>query len=106
MAWIYLLLASGFEIVWAVAMKHANGFTRLGPSVVTLVAMVASIGMLSLAMRTLPLSVAYVMWTGIGSVGAFLIGILMLGEAANAGRILAAVLIVSGLVLMKVSATP
>jgi quaternary ammonium compound-resistance protein SugE len=105
-AWIYLFIAAGFEIVWVVAMKYSLGFTRLMPSVVTIVAMVASIGLLSLSMRTLPLSIAYVVWTGIGSVGAFLIGTLILGEAANAARFLAAALIVTGIVLMKASASP
>ncbi|MBV9882025.1 MAG: quaternary ammonium compound efflux SMR transporter SugE [Sphingomonadaceae bacterium] len=103
MAWILLIIAGLLEVVWAVAMKQSDGFTRLGPSALMLAAMVASFALLAWAMRTLPLGTAYSVWTGIGAVGAFLVGVMALGEAANALRILAAVLIVGGLVLMKVS---
>lgn len=105
MSWLFLLAAGALEIVWAYALKQSSGFTRLIPSVVTLIAMIGSLGLLALAMRTLPLGTAYTIWTGIGAVGAFLVGIAFLGEAMNATRILAAVLIVSGLVLMKLSST-
>ena len=105
MAWWYLLVAGVLEVVWAYTMKQSQGFTRLLPSVITGVTMVASFGLLSLAMRTLPLGTAYTIWTGIGAVGAFVVGITVLGEQVNAARVLAAVLIVSGLVLMKLSAT-
>ncbi|MEN5423972.1 SMR family transporter [Comamonas aquatica] len=105
MAWWYLLVAGVLEVVWAYTMKQSQGFTRLLPSVITGVTMVASFGLLSLAMRTLPLGTAYTIWTGIGAVGAFVIGITVLGEQVSATRVLAAVLIVSGLVLMKLSAT-
>lgn len=105
MAWWYLLVAGVLEVVWAYTMKQSQGFTRLLPSVITGVTMVASFGLLSLAMRTLPLGTAYTIWTGIGAVGAFVVGITVLGEQVNATRVLAAVLIVSGLVLMKLSAT-
>lgn len=105
MAWWYLLVAGVLEVVWAYTMKQSQGFTRLLPSVITGVTMVASFGLLSLAMRTLPLGTAYTIWTGIGAVGAFVIGITVLGEQVSAMRVLAAVLIVSGLVLMKLSAT-
>jgi len=104
MAWIALVMAGLLEIVWAYSMKLSDGFTRVVPSVVTLVAMVASFALLSLSMRTLPLGTAYTIWTGIGAVGSFLVGLAMLGEPASAMRIVAAVLIVSGLVLMKLSA--
>ncbi|CAN5574472.1 multidrug efflux SMR transporter [soil metagenome] len=103
MAWVSLAAAGILEIVWAVAMKHSHGFTRLVPAAITLVAMVASFALLSYSMRTLPLGTAYTIWTGIGAVGAFVIGILFLGEAVTAPRIVAAILIVAGLVLMKVS---
>jgi quaternary ammonium compound-resistance protein SugE len=86
-------------------MKQSDGFTRLGPSLITLAAMIASFALLSLAMKTLPLGAAYTMWTGIGAVGAFIVGIVVLGESANALRVLAAGMIVAGLVLMKL-ATP
>jgi len=103
MAWIYLIVAGLFEIVWAFAMKQSDGFTRPGATAVTIAAMIASFALLALAMRTLPLGTAYTIWTGIGAVGAFIVGIAVLGEAASAMRILAALLIVAGLVLMKLS---
>lgn len=103
MAWFLLFIAGLLEIVWAFAMKQSEGFTRLWPSVITLGAMVVSFTLLSWSMRTLPLGTAYTVWTGIGAVGAFIVGIVYLGEAANVMRILAAVLIVAGLVLMKLS---
>lgn len=103
MAWIYLTIAGVLEIIWAFSMKQSEGFTKLVPSLVTLVTMVASFALLSLSMKSLPLGTAYTIWTGIGAVGAFVVGIVVLGEQANAMRIGAAVLIVSGLVLMKLS---
>ena len=103
MAWILLVVAGLLEIVWAFTMKLSQGFTRPGPSVVTLLAMLASFGLLSASMRTLPLGTAYTVWTGIGAVGAFAVGVVVLGESVNAARVLAAVLIASGLMLMKVS---
>src|SRR5690606_14941644 len=105
MAWIVLILAGIFEIVWAYSMKLSEGFTRLTPSIITIVFMVLSFALLAYAMRTLPLGTAYTIWTGIGAVGSFLIGIWVLGEPATALRMLAAVLIISGLVLMKVSSS-
>lgn len=105
MAWIYLLLAGVLEVVWAFAMKSSDGFSKLTPSVITIVAMIASFGLLAVAMKSLPLGTAYTIWTGIGAVGAFIVGIAVLGEPVNAWRILAAVLIVSGLVMMKVSSS-
>jgi quaternary ammonium compound-resistance protein SugE len=98
-----LFVAGLLEIVWAYSMKLSDGFTRPLPSVVTLVAMVASFGLLAMAMKSLPLGTAYTVWTGIGAVGAFVIGIAVLGEAITVARILAAALIVGGLVLMKIS---
>jgi quaternary ammonium compound-resistance protein SugE len=103
MAWVYLVIAGLLEVVWAFFMKKAEGFTLLAPSIITLVAMIASFALLSISMKTLPLGTAYTIWTGIGAVGAFVVGIFILGEAATPMRILAAALIVSGLVLMKVS---
>ncbi|MBW8374086.1 QacE family quaternary ammonium compound efflux SMR transporter [Stenotrophomonas maltophilia] len=105
MAWIYLLAAGVLEIVWAFSMKQSEGFSKLTPSIITLVTMIASFWLLSLAMRTLPLGTAYTIWTGIGAVGAFVIGITFLGEQVSVMRIAAAVLIVSGLVLMKLSSS-
>ena len=105
MAWVYLVLAGVLEVVWASLMKQSHGFTRLVPTLITLVAMVASVWLLAISMRTLPLGTAYTIWTGIGAVGAFAVGIFVLGEPAGGLRLFAAALIVSGLILMKV-ATP
>jgi len=105
MSWIYLVIAGLLEVVWAYSMKQSQGFTRMVPTVVTFVVMIASFGLLSLAMRTLPLGTAYTVWTGIGAVGAFVVGAILLGEALTPLRIGAAVLIVSGIVLMKLSSS-
>lgn len=105
MAWIYLVVAGLLEVVWAYSMKLSYGFSRPLPSVITAVAMIASFGLLALAMRSLPLGTAYTIWTGIGAVGAFVLGIVALGEPVTPLRVLAAVLIVSGLVLMKLSSS-
>lgn len=104
MAWFYLLLAGGLEIVWAFYLKQTQDFTRLVPSLITLAALVGSLVFLSLSLRALPLGTAYAIWTGIGAVGTFALGIIVLGEPAGAMRLAAAGLIVSGLVLMKLSA--
>ncbi|MCA8298022.1 QacE family quaternary ammonium compound efflux SMR transporter [Burkholderia sp. AU30198] len=103
MAWISLVLAGLLEIVWAFSMKQSLGFTRLWPSIITVTTMIASFGLLSASMRVLPLGTAYTIWTGIGAIGAFLVGLFVLGEAASLMRILAALLIVSGLVIMKLA---
>lgn len=103
MAWISLLFAGALEVVWAFYMKQSHGFTRLWPSIITLVAVVGSFALLSFSMRSLPLGTAYTIWTGIGAVGAFVVGLLILGEPAGLLRIVAACLIVSGLILMKIA---
>jgi len=82
-------------------MKQSHGFTRIAPSIVTAVAMLASVGLLAISMRSLPLGTAYAVWTGIGALGAFVVGIIVLGEQATSARIIAAILILSGLALMK-----
>jgi|SRR5690606_27770304 len=105
MAWILLVAAGLLEVVWAYAMKLSVGFTRPGASAVTLVTMLASFTLLSISMKSLPLGTAYTVWTGIGAVGAFLVGVAVLGESASPMRVAAAALIVGGLVLMKL-ATP
>ena len=105
MAWIILLVAGLLEIVWAFSMKLSQGFTRGGPTAVTLVAMLASFALLSISMKTLPLGTAYTVWTGIGALGAFLVGVVVLGEPFTTSRVVAAALIVAGLTLMKLSAT-
>lgn len=103
MAWVLLTVAGILEVVWATSMKESQGFTRLAPSVVTLAAMIASFTLLSIAMKLVPLGTAYPIWTGIGAVGAFVVGVLVLGERVSALRIVAALLIVSGVVLMKLT---
>lgn len=103
MAWIVLVIAGVLEVVWAFSMKQSEGFTKLWPSLITLGAMGVSFALLSWSMRTLPLGTAYTVWTGIGAVGAFIVGILVLGESANPMRIVAAILIVAGLALMKLA---
>lgn len=103
MAWIMLLVAGVFEVVWAYFMKQSSGFTRLWPTVITLVTMIVSFALLSLAMRSLPLGTAYTVWTGIGAVGTFVVGVVVLGESTDFMRLLAAALIVCGLVLMRLS---
>ncbi len=103
MAWLYLVIAGALEVVWAFSMKQSVGFTRLTPTLITFATMAASFALLSISMKTLPLGTAYTIWTGIGAVGAFIVGITVLGEPASPMRILAAVLIVGGLVLMKLS---
>ncbi|MDB5646499.1 multidrug efflux SMR transporter [Methylobacterium sp.] len=105
MAWFYLVTAGVLEVVWAFAMKQSDGFTRPWPTVIMAVTMVGSVALLALAMRDLPLGTAYTIWTGIGAVGAFVIGIVVLGEQASAARLVAAALIVSGLVMMKLSSS-
>ena len=105
MAWVYLVFAGILEVVWAYSMKQSKGFTVLWPSIVTLTGMVASFALLSLSMKTLPLGTAYTIWTGIGAIGAFLLGVTLLGESLSLMRIIAAILIVTGLVLMKLSSS-
>lgn len=105
MAWIYLVLAGVLEIVWAFFMKKSSGFTVLMPSIITIVAMIVSFVLLSVAMKSLPLGTAYTVWTGIGAVGAFVIGIIVLGESANPMRLLAGAFIVIGILLMNLSNT-
>lgn len=103
MPWILLITAGLFEVVWAFTMKQSEGFTKVGPSVITIIAMLISFGLLAMAMRALPLGTAYTIWTGIGAIGAFIVGIVVLGEPANLMRIIAGVLIISGLVMMKLA---
>ncbi len=104
MAWLYLTIAGLFEAVWAVGMKQSEGFTRPLASTITILAMLVSIVLLAVAMKTLPVGPAYAVWTGIGVVGAFAAGVFMLGEAATPMRLIAVSLIVGGIALMKFTA--
>jgi len=103
MAWIALFVAGLLEVVWATAMKQSQGFTRPLPAAVTLVAMIASFALLGVAMKSLPLGAAYAVWTGIGAIGAFVVGAAFLGEGWGPMRVTAVLLIVSGLALMRFS---
>jgi quaternary ammonium compound-resistance protein SugE len=103
MAWAALLVAGLLEVVWSYFMKLSQGFTKPGPSAVTIIAMIASFALLSYAMKSLPLGTAYTIWTGIGAIGAFGMGVLVLHEPASALRILAASLVIGGLVLFRVA---
>lgn len=104
MPWLMLLVAGLFEVGWAIGLKYTEGFTRFWPSVGTLVAMVASVGLLGLALRTLPVGTAYAVWTGIGAVGTVVCGIVLLGEPATVARLACVGLIVAGIVGLKLTA--
>jgi quaternary ammonium compound-resistance protein SugE len=104
MGWVYLLFAGLFEIGWAVGLKYSHGFTRLWPSVGTVAAMVVSLFLLGVSLRTLPIGTAYAVWTGIGAVGTVLLGITLFGESASAARLICVGLIVFGIVGLKLTA--
>jgi quaternary ammonium compound-resistance protein SugE len=101
MAWIYLFIAGLLEIGWAVGLKYTEGFTKLTPSIFTLVSMAGSMALLGLALRHLPLGTAYAIWTGIGTVGTAIAGMIMLGEPAGAMRLMCIALIVAGIFGLK-----
>ncbi len=103
MAWVYLFIAGAFEVVWVIAMKYTQGFTKLVPSVVMVAAMIISFVSLTLAVKSLPLGTAYAVWTGIGAVGAMIAGILLFGESASIPRIASAALILAGIAGLKLS---
>lgn len=101
MAWIYLITAGLLEIAWAAGLKQSNGFSRLWPSVITVVLMIASFILLGRAVRSIPLGTAYAAWTGIGAVGTAIVGIIFFAESRELGRLLCILLIVSGVVGLK-----
>jgi quaternary ammonium compound-resistance protein SugE len=101
MSWLLLVLAGLLEVAWAVGLKYSAGFTRLWPSVGTLVAMAGSVGLLGLALRHLPLGTAYAVWTGIGTVGTAVLGMVLLGEPAGALRLVSIGLIIAGIAGLK-----
>ncbi len=105
MAWIILLLAGLLEVGWAVGLKYTNGFTRLWPSIGTATALIASMALLSVALRTLPLGTAYAVWTGIGTVGTAILGIVLFSEPATAMRLVCIALIVAGILGLKLVST-
>ncbi|WP_198368679.1 DMT family transporter [Roseomonas rosulenta] len=103
-AWFYLTVAALFEVTFAMSMKYAEGFTRLVPTLVTVIAVIGGIGFLTLAMRTLPVSIAYPIWTAVGTLGTVALGYLFLGEALTPLKIVSAILIVIGVAGLKISA--
>jgi len=103
MTWIILILAGLLEVTWAVGLKYTEGFTRLMPTVLTLAAMAGSVGLLGLALRTLPLGTAYAIWTGIGTVGTVIFGIIVLDEPASAVRLGCIAMIVAGILGLKLT---
>lgn len=105
MAWFLLVLAGLFEIGWAIGLKYTEGFTRLWPTVGTVAAMVISLGLLGVAMKSLPVGTSYAIWVGVGAVGTAILGIVLLGESANIGRLVSLGLIVAGIIGLKL-ATP
>lgn len=105
MAWIVLVVAGVFEIGWAVGLKYTAGFTRLWPTVWTAVALVASMGLLGVSLRTLPLGTAYAVWTGIGTVGTAVLGIMLFREPTTALRLFCIALIVAGIIGLKLAST-
>jgi quaternary ammonium compound-resistance protein SugE len=105
MAWLMLIVAGSFEVVWAIGLKYAEGFTKFWPSVMTIAAMLVSIVLLGLAMKSLPVGTSYAVWVGVGAVGTAILGIVLLGESASAGRLASLALIVAGIVGLKL-ATP
>ncbi|MFJ7567818.1 quaternary ammonium compound efflux SMR transporter SugE [Herminiimonas sp. NPDC097707] len=102
MPWLILVIAGLFEIGWAIGLKYTDGFTRLWPTVGTLVAMLISVVLLGLAMKSLPVGTAYAVWTGIGTVGTVILGMVLLGEAASVVRVICILLIVAGIIGLKV----
>ncbi len=101
--WLILIIAGLFEVGWAVGLKYTEGFTRLWPSVGTLLAMIISMGLLGLAMRALPVGTAYAVWVGVGAVGTAILGIVLFGEATTVWRLLSLGLIVAGVIGLKLA---
>ena len=105
MAWAILIVAGLFEVGWAIGLKYTEGFTRYWPTVGTVAAMIVSLWLLGIAMKSLSVGTAYAIWVGVGAVGTAILGIVLLGESANAGRLISLALIVAGIVGLKL-ATP
>ena len=103
MSWIILVIAGLFEIGWAIGLKYTEGFTRLWPSVGTVASMLISVGLLGVAMRDLPVGTAYAVWTGIGAVGTVILGIVLMGDPANAPRLACVGLILAGIIGLKLT---
>lgn len=106
MAWVVLMIAGLFEVGWAVGLKYTDGFTRLVPTLATVASMVVSLGLLGLALKTLPVGTAYAVWTGVGTIGTAVLGMLLFGESADALRLGCIALIVAGIVGLKLVSVP
>ena len=105
MAWVILVLAGLFEVGWAIGLKYTAGFTRLWPTIWTILAMSISLWLLGIAVKSLPVGTAYSIWVGVGAVGTVILGIVLLGEPANAARLISVTLIIAGIIGLKL-ATP
>jgi quaternary ammonium compound-resistance protein SugE len=103
MAWLLLVLAGLFEVGWAIGLKYTQGFTQLWPTVWTVLAMAISLGLLGIAMKTLPIGTAYAVWVGVGAIGTVLLGIVLFNEPANAARLISVGLIIAGIVGLKLA---
>jgi quaternary ammonium compound-resistance protein SugE len=103
MSWLVLVLAGLFEIGWAIGLKYTDGFTKLWPTLGTVASMAISLGLLGIAMKSLPVGTAYAVWVGVGAVGTAILGMVLLGEPANAGRMLSLALIVAGIIGLKLA---
>jgi quaternary ammonium compound-resistance protein SugE len=103
MAWFYLIIAGLFETAWAVALKYSEGFTKLWPSVVTIIAMAISIYLLAISLKTLPLGTAYTVWTGIGAIGTVIYGIMVFGESKDLLKMLFVIMIIGGIVGLRIT---
>jgi quaternary ammonium compound-resistance protein SugE len=102
-SWTIIVVAGLFEVGWAVGLKYTHGFSRLWPTVWTVLSMIVSLWLLGIAMKTLPVGTAYAVWVGVGTVGTVILGIVLLGEPANAGRIISVALILAGIVGLKLA---
>jgi len=103
MAWVILVIAGLFEIGWAIGLKYTEGFTRLWPTVLTVLAMIISLCLLGIAMKSLPVGTAYSVWVGVGAVGTVILGIVLLGEPANAARLISVAFIIAGIIGLKLA---
>jgi quaternary ammonium compound-resistance protein SugE len=106
MAWIYLIIAGIFEVIWAVALRNSEGFTKLQPAIITILAMAVSIYLLAISLKTIPLGIAYTVWTGVGAVGAVIAGILLFNESKEILKLLFIFLIIAGIVGLKIISNP
>lgn len=106
MVWIILVIAGLFEIGWAIGLKYTDGFTRLWPTVWTVLAMIVSLWLLGIAVKSLPVGTAYTVWMGVGAVGTVILGIVLFGEPANAARLLSIALIIAGIIGLRLATPP